>query len=719
MVFKVEKEIGAGILTIETGRMARQADGSATVRYGDSIVLASAQSAQTREGTDFFPLTVDYRENMGAAGKIPGSFFRREGRPTTKETLTCRLIDRPHRPLFPKAYRNEVQVLNFVLSADLENDPDVLAIIASSTALSLSSIPLVEPVGAVRVGLVDGQFIINPTTTQLTQSQMDFVVAGTRDAVVMVEGSAREVTEDQALEALEKAHAAIKEIVEMIEEVKRVQGKPKQVVTVPPEPIALEEELRKILPGKIRQVMFTAGKKERRAAMAGAIDEAIDALVPGEGEEARVVRGVLAAQAAQIERDIVRRAILEGKRLDGRGLADVRNIHIEVGLLPRAHGSALFTRGETQALVTATLGTTMDELKIDGLVEEYYEKFMLHYNFPPMSVGEVKPLRGPGRREIGHGVLAERSLRAVLPQYEDFPYTIRLVSDILESNGSSSMATVCGGTLAMMDAGVTIRAPVAGIAMGLVVEGDRCAVLTDILGDEDHLGDMDFKVAGTASGITALQMDIKVGGISTELMHRAMKQAREARLHVLEKMKEALGAPRSDISKYAPKLEIMKIDSDKIGAVIGPGGRVIRKLQEDYDVKIDIKDDGIVTIFAADSENAHRARQHIEGLTADAEVGRVYKGTVTSVKDFGAFVEILPGKEGLLHVSEMSKEFVKDVTTVAKEGDQIEVKVVDVDKTTGKIRLSVRALTEEPGEAERRAPPSRRGGGGGGERRRR
>jgi len=715
---KVERQIGSKTLSIETGKMAKQADGSVVVRYGDSVVLVTAQSAEGRADLGFFPMTVEYREKMAAAGKIPGSFFRREGRPTTKETITCRLIDRPIRPLFDKAYKKELQILCFVISADLENDPDVLALCGASTALSISTIPFLKTIGAVRVGHVDGEFIINPTTAELENSDIDFIVAGSADAVMMVEGFAQQVSEEVALGALEKAHESIKIIVEMIDELKASVGKEKQEVPGAPEKIPQQLELEKILPEKLKDVIYTSGKHERSAAVKEVVTEAIEGLVDPDAEDAGDVTKLLKNTAKDVQRDMVRESILNNKRVDGRTTTDIRQIDSDVSLLPRTHGSALFTRGETQALVSATLGTTINELKIDGLLEDYYERFMLHYDFPPMSVGEVRMMRGPGRREIGHGVLAERSLRPVIPSYEDFPYTIRIVSDILESNGSSSMASVCGGSLAMMDAAVPLKHAVAGIAMGLVVEGDRYAILSDILGEEDHLGDMDFKVAGTEEGITAFQMDIKVTGITTEIMQKAMVQAREGRLHILGKMSEALSGPREEVSKYAPKLEIIQIAPDKIGTVIGPGGRMIRKIQEDFGVNVDIKDDGTVTIASEGPDGLDGAVEMIKALTTEAEVGKIYKGRVTSTRDFGAFVEILPGKDGLLHISEISDEFVKDIDSVIKEGDELEVMVVEVDPA-GKIRLSKKAVEHGlESVAKKSSRPPRRGDSGGGRGRR-
>ncbi|MFH1023860.1 MAG: polyribonucleotide nucleotidyltransferase [Planctomycetota bacterium] len=707
--YKVEKEIGGRRLTIESGRLARQAHGAVTVRYGDSVALVAAVSGPPRPGIDFFPLTVEYREKVYAAGKIPGNVFRREARPTLKEVLTSRLIDRPIRPLFPDNFHDEVQVMATVLSSDLETDTDIIGIIGASAALAISPIPFEKPIGAVRVGRIDGQFVVNPTYAQRETSDLDLVIAGTKEAVLMVEAGARELTEDEMIGAIEFGHTIIREVVVLIEDLVTQCGAPKKKVPVVANPMA--PVIRKQHGGEIRRLSQGPEKGERNQ---GLVD-LLKSICEGLGKEEGGAENIPLARAAfhEIERESVRSLILEGKRADGRGARDVRPISGEVGILPRTHGSAVFTRGETQALVVATLGTTFDVLTIgvDDLREkaDTAKRFILHYNFPSFCVGEVRPIRGPGRREIGHGALAERSLEAVVPSEEKFPYTVRVVSDILESNGSSSMATVCGGTLSLMDAGVPIRQPVAGVAMGLVKEGDRTVVLTDILGSEDHHGDMDFKVAGTQFGITGLQMDIKVSGITTELMREALGQAREARLHILKEMLKILSRPRESISTYAPRLIQIKVPTDKIGMIIGPGGKNIRRLQEETGTKIDINDEGVVSISGLSDESVARARSYVEGVTEEAEVGKVYKGRVTSIKDFGVFVEILPGKEGLVHVSELADGYVEKPGDVVREGEEIEVKCLAVDDS-GKIRLSRKAVGKPdaaPGDASAMPRPSR------------
>src|SRR5882724_8151050 len=628
-------------LTVETGRMAKQAGGAALVQLGESVVLVTATALTTaREGIDFFPLTCDYQEKTFAAGKIPGGFFKREGRPAEKEILTSRLIDRPLRPLFPKGFNCETQVIATVLSHDKENDPDVLSLLGASTALVLSDIPWNGPIAAVRIGRLGGRFVINPTTSQLATSDMNVIVAGSRDAIVMVEGGAHMVPEAVLLEALFAAHEALQPLIALQESLQRLVGKPKRSVTAPAVDPALERRVREAALPSLRAALAKPGKQERYDALDQARDEVVARL--GEGTPERVKQ--VAAFFDHLKKDVVREAIVQQKRrLDGRGLADVRPITCEVEVLPRTHGSALFTRGETQALVVATLGTSSDEQKIDALIGETYKKFMLHYNFPPFSTGEVKFLRSPGRREIGHGALAERALSPVLPAEEDFPYTIRIVSEVLESNGSSSMATVCGGSLSLMDAGVPILSPVAGVAMGLIKEGDEVRVLSDILGDEDHLGDMDFKVAGTADGVSAVQMDNKIGGVSREVMRDALYQAREGRLHILGEMKKTMTEPRAEMSSYAPRIVTLKIRPDKIRDVIGPGGKVIRSIVEESGAKIDVEDDGTIFVASADGEAMKKAIDRINSITAEAEVGKIYKGKVRKVMDFGAFVEILPG----------------------------------------------------------------------------
>src|SRR5436190_2798554 len=684
-------------LRFETGKLARQAHGSVIVRYGDSVVLVTAcRAASSREGVDFLPLTVDYREYTYASGRMPGGFFKREGKPAEKEVLTSRVIDRPIRPLFPSGWRFETQVIALVLSADGENDTDVLAITGASAALAVSDIPFEKTIAGVRVGLVDGQYVINPTFEQRKTSQIDLVVAGTSDGLVMVEAGAKEVTEQQVVAALQAAHAAIKQIVATIDELAKDGGKPKPKVQKKEigHDFYREVEERVLVP--LTEAMRIRGKIENY----DRVDQVLDDLVASipEGEVERKL------EAKQIFKDLKERVLREevlthGIRLDGRKFDEARAIRIETGVLPRTHGSAVFTRGETQALVTCTLGTADDAQKIETFEGEQWKSFMLHYNFPPFSVGEVAFLRGPGRREVGHGALAERSLAPMIPGEEQFPYTVRVVSDILESNGSSSMASVCGGALAMMDAGVPLKAPVAGIAMGLVMDEQtgKYAVLSDIAGAEDHYGDMDFKVAGTAEGITALQMDIKVAGITMEIMRKALAQAREGRLFILRKMQETLSQSRADVSAHAPRIVTIRIPVDKIRDVIGPGGKMIRSIIERTGVKIDVEDDGRVNVASADEASAAKAIGIIQELTATPELNKTYIGKVQRITDFGAFVEIMPGLDGLLHVSEIAHYRVKDVRDELKEGDQVMVKVINIDPS-GKIRLSRKALLS-PDEA--------------------
>jgi polyribonucleotide nucleotidyltransferase len=685
--------VGDKTLSFETGKLAKQAGGSVMVRYGDSVVLVTAcRSANAREGIDFLPLTVDYREYTYASGRIPGGFFKREGKPAEKEVLTSRLIDRPIRPLFPSGWRFETQIIALVLSADGENDTDVLAVTGASAALALSEIPSEKAIAGVRVGLVDGRYIINPTFEQRKQSKLDLIVAGSKDGLVMVEAGAKEVTEEQIVEALNEAHAAIKQIVATIEELASTAGKAK--VKVGKKEIGRdfyrEVEEKVLVP--LTEAMRIRGKLENYDRVDQLLDDLVASLPEGE-----VVRKLEAKQIFKdLKERVLRDEVLErGVRLDGRAFDEVRSIWIETSVLPRTHGSAVFTRGETQALVTCTLGTAEDAQKIESFEGETWKSFMLHYNFPPFSVGEVAFLRGPGRREVGHGALAERSLTPMLPSEEQFPYTVRVVSDILESNGSSSMASVCGGSLAMMDAGVPLKAPVAGIAMGLVMDkqSGKHAVLSDIAGAEDHYGDMDFKVAGTADGITALQMDIKVGGITTELMRAALDQARRGRMHILGKMGEALASPRRQISAFAPRIVTIRIPVDKIRDVIGPGGKMIRSIIERTGVKIDVEDDGRVNVASADETSAQKAISIIQELTATPELNKTYLGKIQRITDFGAFVEIMPGTDGLLHVSEIANHRVKDVRDELKEGEQILVKVINIDPT-GKIRLSRKALLQ-------------------------
>jgi polyribonucleotide nucleotidyltransferase len=685
MYKKVEVEFHGRPLSIEVGRMAKQANGAVVVTCGETMVLVTAVAERrVREGIDFFPLTCDYQERTFAAGKIPGGFFKREGRPSERETLTSRLIDRPIRPLFPDGFLSETQVIATVLSHDRENDPDVLSILGASAALQMSDIPFHGPIAAVRMARIGGQLVVNPLQGQLEETELNLVVAGSREGIVMVEGGARALPEDVMLDALFTAHEALQPLLDLQDELPRAVGAPKRAVTPPAHDADLYARFARVATPRIEAAFRVAGKHERAAAVRQAEDEAVAALAAEAPEKAALLRGMCEDVKARVMRTAI---VSDGRRVDGRGLTDIRPITCEVGVLPRTHGSALFTRGETQALVVATLGTSSDEQKIDALIGEHFKKFMLHYNFPPFSVGEVKFLRSPGRREIGHGALAERALQAVLPADVDFPYTVRIVSEILESNGSSSMATVCGGTLSLMDAGVPIKAPVAGIAMGLIKEGDDVRILSDILGDEDHLGDMDFKVAGTTEGVTALQMDIKIGRVTREIMREALYQARAGRLFILEQMGATMARPREQMSVHAPRIVTLKIKPDKIRDVIGPGGKVIRGIIEETGVKIDVEDDGTVLVASSDGTAMQRAVDLIQGITAEPEVGKIYKGTVRKIVDFGAFVEILPGTDGLLHISQIGPGRVAKVSDVLKEGDVIEVKVLEVDKQ-GKIRLS-------------------------------
>ena len=700
----VERQIGQHTLSIETGRVAKQADGAALVRYGDTVVLATAVSAPPRGDIDFFPLWVEYREMTYAAGKFPGGFIKREGRPSTKEITTMRLIDRPLRPLFPKGYRNEVQLMAVVLSADKQNDPDILGLVGASTALAMSSIPFEGPVGAVRVGRIDGEFVINPTHEELQNSDIDLVVAGTAEAVTMVEAGANVVAEDDMLEAIRVGHEAVKQVVAMIQELVGKVGKTKQTFEVHTPDPALVKTIESDYRSRIREACFIKSKNERNQAAADIRSDALEQLAcaddGGSGQYAK--RDILAC-IQDIEADVVRKSVVEDlRRTDGRTATEIRQLSMEVGVLPRTHGSALFTRGETQAMVVTTLGSSRDEQVVDGLGDEYKKRFILHYNFPPFSVNEVKPVRGPSRRDIGHGALAERALQPVVPPEEKFPYTMRIVSDIMESNGSSSMATVCGGTLCLMDAGVPISDPVAGIAMGLIKEGDKHVILTDIQGAEDHHGDMDFKVAGTQKGVTALQMDIKVSGVDFDVLKQGLEQARQARIELLRAMLQCIDRPRAGLSEHAPRLVRLVIDTEKIGALIGPGGRVIRGIQEQTGTNLEVDDDGVVTISAPDDPSVQAAREQVEMLTQGAKVGKVYDGKVVGIRDFGAFVELFPGQDGLLHVSEMSDSFVKNVTDVVKMGDELKVKVIAIDDQ-GRVKLSRKGLTGGSSDAEEKS----------------
>jgi polyribonucleotide nucleotidyltransferase len=687
MTHTVQVQLNNTPLTIETGKVAKQADGAVVVRSGGTMVLSTVVATKSAlEGRDFLPLTVEYREKAYAGGRIPGGFFKREGRPDEKETLTCRLIDRPLRPLFPKGFRNEIQIINLVISADNENDPDILAMIGSSAAVALSGIPFTGPVGAVRVALVDGKLVANPTYKQVADSPLELVIAGTEDAILMVESGGKEISEERMLEALAFGHEQCRAIARIQKDLMAKAAKPRWAFEPQGADPALESRVRELASAKVAQAL-SVHEKQARAQALDAIFEEVFAAVGGD----EAARGKTREYFEKVEKTEVRRLVVEkGIRVDGRSVKEVRPIWGEVEYLPRAHGSALFTRGETQALVIATLGTKDDEQKIESFEGNMYRRFMLHYNFPSFSTGEVKRFGTPGRREVGHGALAQRAVEAVLPTREEFPYTIRVVSEILESNGSSSMATVCGASMALMDAGAPLKAPVAGIAMGLVKEGDKVGILTDIMGTEDHYGDMDFKVAGTEKGITALQMDIKIGGVSIDIMRAALAQAREARLHVLGKMAEVIKGPRPELSPHAPRFLTIKIRPEKIREIIGPGGKVIRGIQEKTGAKIDVEDDGKVTVFSPSSESAQMAIGIIQDICREAELDRIYVGKVKSIKEFGAFVEIIPGSEGLLHISQIAENRIRSVADVLSEGDIVAVKVIEIDGN-GKMRLSRKA----------------------------
>ncbi len=693
MVTTVEKEIGGRRIILETGLMAKQANGAVMARYGDTVVLATAVSSKVeRENVDFLPLTVDYQEKAYSAGRIPGGFFKREGRQSEKEVLTSRLIDRPLRPLFPEGFYFDTQIIASVLSIGDESSMDLMGMIASSAALAISEIPFNGPVGAVRVGFIDGKYVINPGIKEIEAlKNLNLVVAGTADAIMMVEGGANELNEDQMIEALAIAHGEIKKIVALQEELVSKVGKPKRTVKTIEIDRELEKQVASLAMDSLKTAIIIPDKMERQKTLDALLDEIREKLKNDDPIRKRQIAAIF----FNLEKDEVRKIIIEKNvRADGRKPDQIRPISSVVGMLPRTHGSALFTRGETQALVVTTLGTSEDEQRIDALEGEYYKTFMLHYNFPPFSVGEVKFLRGPGRREVGHGALAERALKSIIPSKLEFPYTIRLVSDILESNGSSSMATVCGGTLSLMDAGVPIKAPVAGIAMGLIKEGDKVVVLSDILGLEDHLGDMDFKVTGTSAGITALQMDMKIGGISIDTMRTALQQAKEGRLYILGKMLETLQAPRKSLNPFAPRIITMQISTEKIKDVIGSGGKVIRSIVEQTGAKIDIEDSGIINIASSDEAAAKKAMEIIKGICQEAEVGKLYMGKVRKIMDFGAFVEIFPGTDGLLHISQISEHRLEKVTDELKEGDEVLVKVLEIDRQ-GKIRLSRKEAMRE------------------------
>ncbi len=694
MIERTQTKLGKFDLAIETGRMAKQADGAVVVFYADTAVLVTVvASPDVREGIDFLPLTVDYREKTYAAGKIPGGFFKREGRPSEKETLTSRLIDRPLRPLFPEGHINETQIMATVISHDQENDPDVLSIVGASAALAVSQIPFTNLVGAVRVGRINGEFVVNPGYKELEQSDQDIIVAGTKNAILMVEGGAKEVDEETMIAALEFGHQMLKDTIKIQEELVARCGKFK----LPAPQVTLDQgimsQVESMATPRLREALRVADKQKRQEQTAAVLEEVTKQFQDATEEQLKQV----SAAFHELERRLMRKMVLEQRvRADGRGPTEIRPITCEIGILPRVHGSSLFTRGETQALVATTLGTSTDEQIMDDLFGEYKKTFMLHYNFPPFSVGEVRPIRGPGRREIGHGALAERSISSMMPSFEDFPYTIRVVSDILESNGSSSMATVCGATLSLMDAGVPIKAPVAGIAMGLVQEGSQTVILSDILGVEDHLGDMDFKVAGSKTGITGFQLDVKTEGLEMETLSRALQQAREGRMYILNKMLESIAQPRAEISKHAPRIIHMRIDPEKIRDVIGPGGRIIRGIVADTGAEINVEDDGRVLIAAVNPESGEKAYNMIRSLVEEVEVGKIYTGKVKRVLKFGAFVEILPGKEGLVHISELSDRRVQKVEDVLNEGDTVTVKCIEIDRQN-RINLSKRAADKELG----------------------
>lgn len=706
-MYSVEVEIGGRTLRLETGKMARQADGSIHAIYGDTQIIAAAVAAdKPSENQDFFPLTIEFRERLYASGRFPGGFIKREGRPSDNEILSSRLIDRPIRPLFPEGFFNETQVMVLVLSSDLENDAGVMGISAASAALGISDIPLTKLIAGVKIGKINGEIIVNPTYSQLPECTIDLVVAGTKDAVVMVEGSAKEISEEEMLEALQVAHDNIKKIIGAQEELIALCGKPKREIVAKEVDATLKEAVESFVREKINQAIRIADKEAREKALS----EAKDATLLNFEESYPDQKNTIKAIIENMEYTMVRQMILnEGVRADGRTYTQIRNIVAEVGVLARTHGSALFTRGQTQALAATTLGSGSDEQIVDTMLGETSKRFMLHYNFPPFSVGEVRRISGPGRREIGHGMLAERALTAVLPDAMSFPYTIRIVSDILESNGSSSMASVCGGSLSLMDAGVPIKAPVAGIAMGLITDGEKFAILSDIMGMEDHLGDMDFKVAGTSTGITAFQLDLKCDGITIDTMAKALAQAKEGRMHILGEMGKALTEPRPELSPYAPRLTVFMIDKTKIGDVIGPGGKKIKSIIEETGVKIDIDDDGKVVIATTDAAAAAKAENMIKSMVQEVEVGKTYHGKVTRLMEFGAFVEIIPGKEGLVHISELDMQRVAKVEDVVKEGDMIFVKAFEIDDK-GRLNLSrKRAMREMAGlpEVDPNEPPRR------------
>ena len=685
MSTKYESDWGGRTISIETGKIAKQTSGAVTVQYGDSVVLVTAvASKEPREKISFFPLTVDYQEMTYAAGKIPGGFFKREGRPNEREVLTSRFIDRPLRPLFPDGFTHDVQIIATVLSADPENNPDILAIIGASAALEISDIPFKGPIAGVRVAKIDDQFIINPSYEQFSQSTLDIIIAGSKEAVVMVEGEADILSEEVISDAIAFGHQSLMPIIQIQEELKASVGKPKMNFSPPVTDEALQQDVIQVAAEKISSAIRIPEKLERYEALRQAGKATIEELLPRYEDRETEIHTLF----DNLEKKIIRELITKDKtRIGGRNFDEIREISCETGTLPRTHGSALFTRGETQVLASTTLGTSADEQRIDSVIQNVSKSFMLHYNFPPFSVGEVKFLRSPGRREIGHGNLAERALAKVLPSNSEFPYTIRIVSEVLESNGSSSMATVCGSILSLMDAGVPIKTPVAGIALGLIKEGDEFTILSDILGDEDHIGDMDFKVAGTREGITAFQMDIKITGITTEILKKALTQAREGRLFILDKMAETIKEPRSSLSAWAPRIASIQVRTDKIGDVIGPGGKIIKHIVEQTGAKIEIDDTGKVNIFSSSVESVEKAIEMVRNITQEAEINKIYRGTVKRIMDFGAFVEIFPGTDGLVHISQLAEGRVQNVRDILKEGDEVMVKVLEIDKQ-GKIKLS-------------------------------
>ena len=692
MVQKRQVDLGGRPFSVETGKVAKQAYGSVMVQYGETVVLVTAvTSEKKREGLDFIPLTVNYQEMTYAAGRIPGGFFKREGRPTDRETLISRFIDRPLRPLFPKGFQNEIQIIATVLSADEDNDPSILGMIGASSALSVSDIPFEGPIAGAKVGRIDGEYVLNPTHEELELSDIDLFVAGSEDAIIMVEGSAKEVKEEEILEAILFGHQSLKPVIDLQKQMKSALALPPRAFELRKPEEGLYEKVNAIAGEKLWDTFHITEKGRRRERL----EEILQSTLQELGAEDEVAQKMAKAAFEEVYRKLVRKSILEKKeRIDGRKLSEIRPISCEVGILPRTHGSALFTRGETQVLAVVTFGTSEDEQKINSLSGETYKSFMLHYNFPPFSTGEVSPLRSPSRREIGHGALAERAILPVLPSSEKFPYTIRIVSEVLESNGSSSMATVCGASLSLMDAGVPVKAPVAGIAMGLILEGGESAVLSDILGDEDHLGDMDFKVAGTSEGVTAIQMDIKVRGISKEIMKKVLDQAREGRCHILGKMNETISEPRKDLSRHAPRIVSLQVKQEKIRDVIGPGGKNIRAIVDQTGVKVDVEDSGLVKLASPNYEAIEKAIYMIKRLTQEVEVGALYNGKVVRILGFGAIVELFPGTDGLVHISQLAEGHVKEVSDVLKEGDEVLVKVIDIDPQ-GRIRLSRKAALKE------------------------